>query len=89
MKESSERVTDLKSLITTHKSLLEANEINYKGHLKQLLPENVPGVQFERPTARNHLNKFVLPVAKMVLLNKTFEARTMTTKVFFQQQERS
>ena len=53
LKESTESVTDMKSLNATYINLLGTNEVNYKRYLKQLLLENVPGVQFVRPPGRN------------------------------------
>ena len=53
LKESTESVTDMKSLNATYINLLGTNEVNCKRYLKQLLLENVPGVQFVRPPARN------------------------------------
>ena len=79
-KESTESVTDRKSLNTMYNNLLGTNEVNYL-KMFQVCSLYVPLLE-------TNLNEFVLPVAKAVLFKKTFEARMMTTKLFFKQQER-
>ena len=57
LKESIESVADMKSLNATYNNLLGTNEVNYKRHLKQLLLQNVPGVQFVRLPAGNQFER--------------------------------
>ena len=69
-----------------YNNLLGTNEVNYKRHLKQLLLENGPGVQFVRLPARNQSEQVCSSHSKSSAVEKTFEVRMMSTKVFFKQQ---
>ena len=86
LKESTESVTDKKSLNTTYNNLLGTNEVNYKRYLKQLLLENFPGLQFILPPARNQSEQVCSSRSKSSVVEKKIRISyddTMTTKVFF------
>ena len=86
LKESTESVADRKILNTTYNNLLGTNEVNYKRYLKQLLLENVPGLQFILPPARNQSEQVCSSRSKSSVVEKKFESRTMTRwlpKYFF------
>lgn len=53
---NSKEITDMKAINTTYNNLLgnyENNQKNYKQYLKRLIEDNLQGVVFSRPLARN------------------------------------
>ena len=74
LKESTESVTDMKSLNTKYNNLLGTNEVNYKRYLKQRLLENVPGVQFVRPPTRNQSERVCSSRSQSSTVEKNFRS---------------
>ena len=72
LKESTESVTDMKSLNTTYNNLLRTNEVNCKRYLKQLLLENVPSGQFVRLPTRNQSEQVCSSRSQNSVVEKNF-----------------
>lgn len=73
LNESADTVMDMKSLNAAYNSLLETNDLNYKRYLKQLLLENVPGVKFVRPHARNQSERICSYYSHSSAIEKSFQ----------------
>ena len=84
LKGSVDAVMDIKSLNTTYNDLLGTDDVNYKRYLKQLLLENVPGVTFVRPPARNESERICSSRSQSNSVEKTFQSSYDDYKSIFQ-----
>ena len=74
LKSSSDAVLDMKSVNCNYNELLGlSTENNNKRYLKQLLQENIPGLVFIRPLARNESERICSSKATSSAVEKTYK----------------
>ena len=74
----SETVLNVNNVNTTYVNILQDNnqgniQLNYKRHLKELLLENIPNIEFIKPVKKNEPEKICSTKQKDEIVGSTFE----------------